>query len=482
MKQLLRLCSMLLLAGPMTAAVAQRIPCSEVLETEREFVRRFGGCRDIAPIVDVPPKAVPTAPAIATPVVTLVPNIVGLSFDEARARLPGFTVQRSYVASAEPGGTILQQQPAPPARLATGSTIRVVLSDGTLRPAPRVAATEIDAVRKPAETPVLPPAAQPPVFQQPAASVQPPQPASASVAQSSVEAPKLPAPTAAPPSSAQARKLQAPTPAPKAAVSQRGNVAPSKAPANRARVEPVPAPTAAAPVRPAPIETFELPNVIGRSSADATKALAEFKIERVEIVANAAPSGQVLAQDPKPGTAVAAGSAIGLQVSDGSLASPSVTAPVAAAAPAAPASRSTPAAPVPTRAPVTFPSTPVLLLIAGVLAGLGFGALLMRRWLAKRHDAADDLDAAPIDPAPAVDEGAAAAAASAPAIGDSATTATASAPARAIAIATAALAAPAVAQVTFVARLKEEGETTVEFAAPSDAEEMALEHSRNLDD
>ena len=75
---------------------------------------------------------------------------------------------------------------------------------------------------------------------------------------------------------------------------------------------------------PGVIETFELPNVIGRSSADAGTALAEFKVERIEVVANAAPSGQVLAQDPAPGTLLRAGSSIGLQVSDGSLASASI--------------------------------------------------------------------------------------------------------------------------------------------------------------
>ena len=197
-KQLLPTCLMLLLAGPITAAMAQvRIPCSEVLESEREFVRRFGGCRDVAPIVDVAPKGVQAAPTVATPVVALVPNVVGLSFDEARGRLPDFSVQRSYVASAEPGGTILQQQPAPPARLAAGSTIRVVVSDGSLRPAPRVPATEIDAVRRPPEAPSLPPAAQPPVqppvLQQTEPSVQP-LPADVPVARSSAEVRRLPAP------------------------------------------------------------------------------------------------------------------------------------------------------------------------------------------------------------------------------------------------------------------------------------------------
>ncbi len=454
-KQFLQPFVMLCLAGTMTAATAQGLlrPCLSLPPAERESARAIGACRDVAPIVDVAPKGAQTV----TPVVVLVPNVVGLSFDDARDRLAGFTVRRSYVASAEPGGKILEQQPAPPARLASGSTIRVVLSDGTLRPAPRVTAAEIDGVRKPPEAPVLPPAMQPPVFQQPTPSA-PPLPASAPVAQSNAEASKPPAPMAAPPpSSAEARKPSAP----QVAVSQRNSVAPTKAPVGRVRVEPVPAPSAAAP---APvIETFELPNVIGRSSADATAALAEFKIEGVEIVANAAPSGQVLAQEPKPGTPVAAGSVISLQVSDGSLASASVTTQAVDEAPAeAPAPVQKPAAPVQNRAPVTFPSTAVLLLIAGVLLGLGFGALLMRRWLAKRQ-AADAEAFVPAAVPPTIDHAATpleATVEKAPLPGASA--------------------APAVAlPIAFAARL-DEGETTVEFTAPSDADEMTLEYSREF--
>ena len=125
--------------------------------------------------------------------------------------------------------------------------------------------------------------------------------------------------------------------------------------------------------------------MIGRSSADAGTALAEFKVERIEVVANAAPSGQVLAQDPAPGTLLPAGSSIGLQVSDGSLASARTATP--AAAPQAASAPAHPVAPTPTRPPWTFPSIAVLLLIAGVLLGVGLGAQLMRRWLAKRHRA-----------------------------------------------------------------------------------------------
>ena len=467
-KQLQQPCVMLCLAGTVAAATAQGLlrPCLSLPPAERESARAIGACREVAPTVDVAPKGAQTV----TPVV-LVPNVIGLSFDDARDRLAGFTVRRSYVASAEPGGNILEQQPAPPARLASGSTIRLVLSDGTLRPAPRVTAAEIDGVRKPPEAPVLPPAMQPPVLQQPMPSAPPPLPANAPVAQSNAEAPKPPAPIAAPPpSSAEAGKPFAP----QVTVSQRGSVAPSKAPVSRARAGSVAASSPVAPARPAPvIETFELPNVIGRSSADATAALAEFKIEGVEIVANAAPSGQVLAQEPKPGTPVAAGSAIGLQISDGSLASAGVTTPAVAEAPApAPASVQEPAAPVRNRAPVTFPSTAVLLLVAGVLAGLGFGAWLMRRWFAKPRDAGIEAEAiVPIESPAEVDRDVV----SAEPVSETAPFAVALA-APAVTAAVAPVVSP---RITFAARLGE-GETTIEFAAPSDAEEMALEYSRDL--
>ena len=470
-KQLLQPCVMLCLAGTMTAVTAQGLlpTCTSLPPAERESARLIGACREAAPIVDVVPRGLPTAAPSATPgaipVVALVPNVVGLSFDDARGRLAGFTVQRSYRPSAEPGGTVLEQQPAPPARVAAGATVRVVLSDATLRPAPRVPAGEIDAVRRP-ETAALP-AAPPvqPAAQQPSAA--PSAPGNVAVTQNNTEARTLPAPTV-PRSSAEARKLIAPTAAPQVAVSPRSSVAPAKAPVSRARVEPVPAPSAPAATSAPVIETLELPNVIGRSSADATAAFAEFKIERVEIVANAAPSGQVLAQDPKPGTPMAAGSAIGLQVSDGSLASASVTAPAVVPTPApAPAQKA--ATPVQNRAPVTFPSTAVLLLIAGVLAGLGFGAWLMRRWLAQRHDARTEAEAsAPLELPAEIDRDA-----------TSAGAVIETAPSAASALPIAAVSPAAAPLIIFAARLGE-GETTIEFPAPSDAEEMALEYSKDL--
>ncbi len=428
MKQLLRPCVMLSLAGTLMAATAQGVlpTCSSLPAAERDSAHAIGACREVAPIVDVAPRGVQAAP----PVVVPVPRVVGLSFDDARDKLTGFTLRRSYVPSAEPGGTVLEQQPAPPARLAAGSIVRVVLSDGTLRPAPRVAGTEIDGVRKASDAPLA------------AATVpREAQSAPAAVAQSDEAGARMP-------------------PAPKAAPSSRSSAAPSKPPASRAQVAQIRARSAAARSTAPVIETLEVPNVIGRSSTAAGAALAEFKVERIEIVADAAPSGQVLAQDPAPGALVPAGSAMGLRVSDGSLASaktvtPAVTPPLAQAQ-----ARST--ASTPTRPPVTFPSTAVLLLIAGVLLGVGFGALLMRRWLSQRQA----LQAEALVPTAAP-----------PAVDHAVTlheTTVEKAPSP---VALASRVTPST--VAFAAR-REEGQTTIEFTAPPDADEMALEHSRDL--
>ena len=85
-------------------------------------------------------------------------------------------------------------------------------------------------------------------------------------------------------------------------------------------------------------ETLELPNVIGRSYTDAANVLTEFKVERVE-VASAAPTGEVLAQDPAPSTSLPPGSPIGLRVSDGSLAGAAAVVPAPSATSVAPTSQ-----------------------------------------------------------------------------------------------------------------------------------------------
>ena len=155
-----------------------------------------------------------------------------------------------------------------------------------------------------------------------------------------------------------------------------------------------------------PRSTRELPNVIGRSYADAADVLTQFKVERVE-VASAAPTGEVLAQDPAPGSSLPPGSSIALRVSDGSLASAAAAVPAPSAASVAPASQLEPStAPVQNdRVAGAFiskiASNVVAALIAGVLLGLLLGAVLMRRALLARSRAIDTAPAEHVDIAPA---------------------------------------------------------------------------------
>jgi beta-lactam-binding protein with PASTA domain len=418
-RQYLQPCVMVLLAVTATAAWAQTRPCSQVPPAEREFARATGACRDVAPIIDATPKEAVGAQAVVVPV----PSVVGLAFDDARSRLVGFELRRSYRASAEPGGTVLAQEPAPPARVATGATVRVVLSDGSLRQPPRVAESEIDGVLRPPETPAPPVASTVPKV---------------SVPRQARTAPVTPVRVNR---SAETRA---------APVTKRLNAPSARTRANR--------PPAVASTGPTPVaETIEVPNVTGRSGVDASQLLIEFKIDRIEVVASAAPSGQVLAQNPAPGTALAPGSKIGLQVSDGSLAQ-AATIPVVPSSPSSatppvqtPAEASAPTPPPvqSDRLPVTSTGSAALILIAVVLLGLVFGAWVMRRRALGREPAADADAFAAVDVAPAD-------------------------------VATAGIVSSVPAPEIRVAARLDAGETTIEFTAPLEADEMTLEHSREL--
>lgn len=162
-------------------------------------------------------------------------------------------------------------------------------------------------------------------------------------------------------------------------------------------------------------QEFSVPDVIGRSDADAARALANFKVERIE-TASAAPPGEVLAQEPAPAALWRSGSTVILRVSDGSLATAAstdpatapVTAPVAAmAAPSttAPATEPSPASTtvsmlplvpaVPSEArgqiPAALSANAALIFGAGMLLGLLSGALLMRARLLLRQRAAGEV-------------------------------------------------------------------------------------------
>ena len=214
------------------------------------------------------------------------------------------------------------------------------------------------------------------------------------------------------------------------------------------------------------LQKLKVPDVIGRSYADAGSALAEFRVDRIE-TASAAPAGEVLAQEPAPATLVLRGSTVSLQVSDGSLAGAAgaitdtvpatAAAPPSAPAPAAdpappPATNSAPASeptvqPAPRgRFPIAFPANAALILGAGVLLGLLLGALLMRQWQLRRMLAADDKPALP----PALYQ-----------------------PQQPVETASQTEAMP---EIRFAARL-DPGETTIELAPLADSEEVAIEQS-----
>ena len=148
-----------------------------------------------------------------------------------------------------------------------------------------------------------------------------------------------------------------------------------------------------------------VPHVIGRSYTDAARALAKFKVERIE-TASAAPAGEVLAQEPAPAALGRPGSTVILQVSDGSLAGAASTNPVTAPATAAAASSApapatslapaTTTVPLPPQEPIDPPAArgqfptafwaiAALIFGAGASLGLLSGALLMRRRLLRRQ-------------------------------------------------------------------------------------------------
>jgi len=127
---------------------------------------------------------------------------------------------------------------------------------------------------------------------------------------------------------------QAPKPSTRAPAGQAIRLTVSSGPARNAAA-PVASKQGTAPVS----ETFELANVTNRNIEDAGIALAEFKLIRVE-TASALPKGQVIEQTPAAGNMVKPGSAVTLQISDGSLATPASasTPPVAAPTSTAPTS------------------------------------------------------------------------------------------------------------------------------------------------
>jgi beta-lactam-binding protein with PASTA domain len=364
------------LAGPLTtAAIAQTPLCSTLLLAERVIARAVGSCRDPAPIVDVAPISANPAPAAEIPVV----NVIGMSFDAARSQLAPFTVVRSYRSSAEPGGTVLSQQPEPPARLPAGASVRVVLSDGAVRPPPRVPASQIDGIR----TPTV------------AGPVPPPWSAEHARLVAANESP-APAPRA---DRAVARKT--------ATVAGGGRPEKTRTPNVVAMQNPPPLERSSRGSAPLVVaaETIELPDVVDDGYAAASSALAEFRITRIN-VAGAAPNGTVLAQEPAPGTPLTPGSTVSLRVSDGSLAADvplnrplTARAAIPASLPILTTAAGTEKLPQSSR-PGGLLSNTVLTIGAATFLGLVLSTLLARDWLARRQRELDGQTLARVGLAP----------------------------------------------------------------------------------
>lgn len=373
------------------ASFAQRPLCSQLSPAERDRARAAGSCRDPAPIIDVPPRVQPEPPVALLPV----PSVVGLAFDDASARLKRFTLQRSYRAAAEPGGTVLAQSPMAPATLPANAPVSLVLSDGSLVRIPRVTGININEARQRLQKD-LDLKAQPVVVTSDlrVGSVIEQEPAEGtlvkrgsvvrlqvSAGQEGAEMIDVPNVVGMPFDRAKARlarftveRVDKPHSAPAGQIVEQAPRAATRAAAGSV----IQLAVASAPR--ATVEIFEMPNVIGRRYADAARVLTEFKVGRTE-TDNSAPHDQIVAQTPAAGSTLMPGDAVTLQVSAGPNASPATAAKAApAAANASPA------------APATAKSTGagavlngVLAISVGVILGLIVGALWMRQWLNRQR-------------------------------------------------------------------------------------------------
>jgi beta-lactam-binding protein with PASTA domain len=389
---------------------AQRPLCNQLPVADRDRARVAGLCRDPAPIVDVAPRSPdaalpPTVPSTATALA--VPNVVGQSFDDARNRLTRFTVQRSYRAASEAGGTVLAQSPMAPATLPAGAPVTLVLSDGSLVRVPRVTNININDARQRLQKDVDL-KAQPVVVtselrvgtvieQQPTEGTLVKRGSvvrlQVSAGQEGPELIDVPNVVGLPFDRAQSRLTRfsverAERPRTERSSAPEGQVVEqSPRAASRAATGSVIVLTVSSAPR-ATVEIFEMPNVVGRADADAARSLAEFKVSRSEL-ASAETRGRIIAQTPAAGATLLPGDSVSLQISAGSGAASTATAEASAAAiPPAPQSASAVAEKEGGRSGFRG----VLAVSAAVVLGLVFGALLMRQWLFRQRavEAADD--------------------------------------------------------------------------------------------
>ncbi len=295
-----------------------------------------------------PPSGAPAPPATrapanppmpgAAPATTAMPDVQGMIFDAARERLAAFNVQRVHRAGTEPGGTVIGQSPAAGTPLAPGTTVRLVLSDGTLVRVPRVMSFTLAEARQRLSTGELRPMITNVASDAPSGTVISQQPAEGAIAQRGsairIGVSTGPARAAAPPAAA------ATVAVPNVVGALFDRARPqldgfTVERSERAAREPVgtileqspPAGTQVAPGSAIAIvvssggrpEVIEVANVVGQDAEAATRTLSEFRIERVE-VPSTEPAGRVLEQEPVAGAPVPPGSTVRLLVSNASLA------------------------------------------------------------------------------------------------------------------------------------------------------------------
>jgi hypothetical protein len=439
-KQALRPCVMLLVACPLTAAVAQPQRCDTLPAFQREFARATGACRDSAPIIDIAPPTVETTPSPAPPVPTGSTEAMQTTASPGSSQAKKVTLQRTEArksSSKAPAASTKSTAPKTAAsRKSEGERSNEPLDAsgwktyqddrytfsypaGLVTTLDRNGVVELHSVdrefrmrasaRINSEKRTVQSAWQQRLKQH-GRSVTYKRKGDGWFVVSGVEGGKTYYRKQFV-SSERMAELVITYPKSRASVYdpwvteiEKSFVAPRVS--DTAQASSNTEPPSAVMSAPAVNETRELPNVTGRSYADAANVLTEFKVERVE-VASAASTGEVLAQDPAPGSSLPPGSPITLQVSDGSLATAAATVPAPPAASVAPASQLEPST-----APVQndrvagaviggIASNVVAALVAGVLLGLLLGAVLMRRTLLARSRAIDTAPAERVDIVPA---------------------------------------------------------------------------------
>jgi beta-lactam-binding protein with PASTA domain len=135
----------LLIGCVASAGLAQERPlCSQIPASEREQARATGACRDAA--IAVTPK-IETAPTVRALATIAVADLRGQIYNPKDERIARFRVVTSIRASEQAKGWVLEQSPLPPARLASGGELKLVLSDASLVRVPMVRGGELSTAQ-----------------------------------------------------------------------------------------------------------------------------------------------------------------------------------------------------------------------------------------------------------------------------------------------------------------------------------------------